>query len=156
MTALLRPMSWTDIDVLVELEQQLFVDDAWSARTWWSELAGRPQRVYLVAQDDDRIVGYAGLSVAGDVADVMTIAVAPAAQGTGVGRLLLDELVAQATTAAVSAVLLEVRSDNDPARKLYEHSGFEQIGVRRRYYQPGDIDALVMRRHLREEQTHGD
>ena len=147
-------MSWTDIEVLVELEQQLFADDAWSARTWWSELAGRPQRVYFVAQDDDTVVGYAGLSVAGDVADVMTIAVAPAAQGTGVGRLLLDELVAQATAAEVSAVLLEVRSDNDPARKLYEHNGFEQIGVRRRYYQPGDIDALVMRRHLREEQGH--
>ncbi|NYJ73758.1 ribosomal protein S18-alanine N-acetyltransferase [Allobranchiibius huperziae] len=149
-------MSWTDIDTLVELEQRLFVDDAWSARTWWSELAGRPQRVYLVAQDDDRVVGYAGLSVAGDVADVMTIAVAPGAQGTGVGRLLLEELVAQASAAAVSAVLLEVRSDNDPARKLYERNGFEQIGVRRRYYQPGDIDALVMRRHLRGEETRVD
>ncbi|UIJ34802.1 ribosomal protein S18-alanine N-acetyltransferase [Allobranchiibius sp. GilTou73] len=149
-------MSWTDIDTLVELEQRLFVDDAWSARTWWSELAGRPQRVYLVAQDDDRVVGYAGLSVVGDVADVMTIAVAPDAQGTGVGRLLLEELVAQASAAAVSAVLLEVRSDNDPARKLYERNGFEQIGVRRRYYQPGDIDALVMRRHLREEETRVD
>ncbi|MBO1768471.1 ribosomal protein S18-alanine N-acetyltransferase [Allobranchiibius sp. GilTou38] len=149
-------MSWTDIDTLVELEQRLFVDDAWSARTWWSELAGRPQRVYLVAQDDDRVVGYAGLSVAGDVADVMTIAVAPGAQGTGVGRLLLEELVAQASAAAVSVVLLEVRSDNDPARKLYERNGFEQIGVRRRYYQPGDIDALVMRRHLRQEETRVD
>lgn len=156
MTARLRPMSWTDIDTLVELEQRLFVDDAWSARTWWSELAGRPQRVYLVAQDDDRVVGYAGLSVAGDVADVMTIAVAPGAQGTGVGRLLLEELVAQASAAAVSVVLLEVRSDNDPARKLYERNGFEQIGVRRRYYQPGDIDALVMRRHLRQEETRVD
>ena len=156
MTALLRPMSWTDIDVLVGLERQLFVDDAWTDRTWWSELAGRPQRVYLVAQDADRLVGYAGLSVAGDVADVMTIAVALEAQGTGVGRLLLDELIAQATAAAVSALILEVRRDNESARKLYERNGFEQIGVRRRYYQPGDIDALVMRRHVRREETRVD
>lgn len=147
-------MSWTDIDVLVELEKLLFADDAWSARTWWSELAGRPQRYYLVAQDGDRCVGYAGLSVAGDTADVMTIAVAPEAQGDGVGALLLNELISLATAAAVSAVLLEVRADNEPARRLYERGGFEQIGVRRRYYQPGDIDALVMRRHLEKEPAH--
>lgn len=149
----LRPMSWTDIDVLVELEQQLFADDAWSARTWWSELAGRPQRCYLIAQDGDRCVGYAGLSVAGDTADVMTIAVAPQAQGSGVGRLLLQELISLATAASVSAVLLEVRADNEPAQRLYRRSSFEQISVRRRYYQPGDVDALVMRRHIGED-TH--
>ena len=46
------------------------------------------------------------------------------------------------------ALLLEVRADNEAARRLYGTSGFEVISVRRRYYQPGDIDALVMRKHL--------
>ena len=50
------------------------------------------------------------------------------------------------------ALLLEVRADNDAARNLYERNGFEVISVRRRYYQPGDVDALVMRRLL----TDGD
>ncbi len=141
-----REMRWTDIAQLVDLERELFPDDAWSERTWWSELAGRPQRWYVVLHDGEQCVGYAGLSVAGDVADVMTIGVAPAAQGRGHGRTLLELLVARAREADVEAVVLEVRSDNDSARKLYERNGFQQIGVRRRYYQPGDVDALVLRR----------
>ncbi len=146
-------MSWTDIEMLVRWEKQLFPDDAWTERTWWSELAGRPQRSYIVAEEDGESIGYAGLSVAGSTADVMTIAVPPLAQGSGVGNVLLQELLSIATTAGVDAVLLEVREDNVPARRLYERNGFEQISVRRRYYQPGDVDALVLRRHIAKD-TH--
>ncbi len=59
--------------------------------------------------------------------------------------MLLAELVRRATAHGVEAVLLEVRADNDAARRLYDRAGFEVISVRRRYYQPGDVDALVMR-----------
>jgi [ribosomal protein S18]-alanine N-acetyltransferase len=142
----LRDLEWTDLAHLAELEQQLFVDDAWTEATWWSELAGRPRRDYVVATTPDgTIVGYAGLDVASDVADVMTIATAPSHQGRGTGRVLLAELVRRATLRGVASVLLEVRADNDAARRLYDRAGFEVISVRRRYYQPGDVDALVMR-----------
>jgi ribosomal-protein-alanine N-acetyltransferase len=47
--------------------------------------------------------------------------------------------------------MLEVRDDNGPARSLYEHAGFEVLTTRRRYYQPGDVDAHIMRRPLKEE-----
>lgn len=142
----LRDLEWTDLARLAGLEQQLFADDAWSEATWWSELAGRPRRDYVVATTSDgTVVGYAGLDVSGDVADVMTIATAPDQQGRGTGRLLLAELVRRATVRGVGAVLLEVRADNDAARSLYDRAGFEVISVRRRYYQPGDVDALVMR-----------
>ena len=142
----LRDLEWTDLAHLAELEPQLFADDAWSEATWWSELAGRPRRDYVVATSSDgTIAGYAGLDVSGDVADVMTIATAPGQQGRGTGRLLLSELVRRATAHGAEAVLLEVRADNDAARRLYDRAGFEVISVRRRYYQPGDVDALVMR-----------
>jgi ribosomal-protein-alanine N-acetyltransferase len=142
----LRDLEWTDLAGLADLERQLFADDAWSEATWWSELAGRPRRDYVVAtKPDGTIAGYAGLDVAGDVADVMTIATAPGHQGRGTGRVLLAELVRRARAHGVDAVLLEVRADNDAARRLYDRAGFEVISVRRRYYQPGDVDALVMR-----------
>ena len=142
----LRDLEWTDLGRLAALEQELFGVDAWSEATWWSELAGRPRRDYVVATAaDGTIAGYAGLDVAGDVADVMTIAVAPAHRGRGVGRVLLTELLRRAADRAADAVLLEVRADNDAARQLYDRAGFEVISVRRRYYQPGDVDALVMR-----------
>lgn len=147
----LRPMHWRDIDQLVELERTLFADDAWTERTWWSELAGRPRRAYWVAVDGAApgpLLGYAGIDHGGDVADVMTIATAPGAQGRGVGRMLLDRLVADAADRGAEALLLEVRADNDRARDLYARNGFTEINRRRGYY-PGGVDALVMRRLLR-------
>ena len=146
----LRELEWTDLTTLAALERDLFADDAWSEETWWAELAGRPRRDYVVAIADGSVVGYAGLDVTGDVADVMTVATAPTQQRKGIGRLLLDDLVRRAAGHGCEALLLEVRADNDAARNLYERNGFEVISVRRRYYQPGGIDALVMRRLLTE------
>lgn len=144
-----RAMTWTDIPTLERLDAELFAQDAWAAPTWWAELAGRPRRDYVVAVDPtDAVVGYAGLDHGGDVADVMTIAVAPAAQGTGLGDRLLTELLDRARRGGAQAVMLEVRADNAPALALYARHGFARLSVRRRYYQPGDVDALVLRRLL--------
>ncbi|HEY9495360.1 MAG TPA: ribosomal protein S18-alanine N-acetyltransferase [Intrasporangium sp.] len=149
----LRDLEWTDLETLAALEVALFADDAWSEPTWWAELAGRPRRDYVVAIDDGQVLGYGGIDVSGDVADLMTIATVPEAQGRGLGRRLLDELVRRAEGSGAEALLLEVRADNEAAKRLYGTSGFEVISVRRRYYQPGDIDALVMRKHI--GGTHG-
>ena len=147
----MRDLRWTDIEAVTDLERELFPDDAWSAASLWAELAARPRRSYVVVEDaDDEIVGYAGVDLGGEVADVMTMAVATRAQGRGLGRLLLDELVARATADHAAYLMLEVRADNEPARKLYESTGFELLTVRRRYYQPGDVDAHVLRLSLRE------
>nr|WP_222710254.1 ribosomal protein S18-alanine N-acetyltransferase [Quadrisphaera setariae] len=150
----LRPMRWWDVEPLLPVEAELFGASAWSAETFWSELAA-PGRTYLVAVEDDddgvrdrALLGYAGLALAGPDADVQTLAVAPHAQRRGVGGLLLDALVRAARDGGASAVLLEVRADNAPAQALYAARGFERIGVRRRYYQPEDVDALVLRLRL--------
>ncbi|MGN6753914.1 MAG: ribosomal protein S18-alanine N-acetyltransferase [Intrasporangium sp.] len=143
----LRDLAWPDLETLAALERELFADDAWSIESWWHELAGRPRRDYVVAVDEtDQIVGYAGLDRAGETGDVMTIAVVPVAQGRGLGRHLLGELVRRAEESGIRSLLLEVRADNVAARTLYERGGFEVISVRRRYYQPGGVDALVMRK----------
>ncbi|MEO7130582.1 MAG: GNAT family N-acetyltransferase, partial [Dermatophilaceae bacterium] len=132
----IRAVEWTDLGALASLEQELFADDAWSIETWWAELAGRPRRDYVVAvnglldpseagapgsdaavgDEPGAIVGYGGLDVAGDVADIMTIATAPACQGRGIGRLLLDTLIGRAADHGVEAIMLEVRADNAAAR----------------------------------------
>ncbi|HET9382185.1 MAG TPA: ribosomal protein S18-alanine N-acetyltransferase [Streptomyces sp.] len=142
-------MRWWDIDAVLELERGLFPEDAWSRGMFWSELAhargpGATRR-YLVAEEAGRIVGYAGLAAAGDTADVQTIAVARDQWGTGLGSRLLTELLRAATAFECAEVLLECRVDNVRAQKLYERFGFEPIGFRRGYYQPGNVDALVMR-----------
>jgi ribosomal protein S18 acetylase RimI-like enzyme len=80
---------------------------------------------------------------------VQTLATAPAEQGKGLGRRLLDALVAEARRREAGEVLLEVRADNAAAQALYARVGFERIGVRRGYYRPGGTDALVLRLPLR-------
>ncbi|MFB6782422.1 ribosomal protein S18-alanine N-acetyltransferase [Streptomyces sp. NPDC056352] len=155
-TAVLREMRWWDIDQVLQLEHELFPEDAWSAGMFWSELAHArgPQatRRYVVAEapDTGRIVGYAGLAAAGDLADVQTIGVTRDHWGGGLGSELLTDLLKQATAFECAEVLLEVRVENTRAQKLYERFGFEPIGFRRGYYQPGNVDALVMRLHVQE------
>jgi [ribosomal protein S18]-alanine N-acetyltransferase len=145
----LRPMRWWDIEAVQRIEAALF-PDPWSVETFWSELAHVPgTRHYLVAEQAGRLAGYAGLVVIGRQADVQTLAVATEVQGKGVGRLLLDALLAEARRRDAGEVLLEVRAENTAAQALYAAAGFERIAVRRGYYQPGGTDALVLRLKLR-------
>jgi ribosomal-protein-alanine N-acetyltransferase len=145
----LREMRWWDIDPVLELEKDLFPEDAWSRGMFWSELAHsrgpEATRRYVVAEEDGRIVGYAGLVASGDQGDVQTIAVARDHWGSGLGALLLTELLRAATAFECAEVMLECRVDNVRAQRLYERFGFAPIGFRRGYYQPGNVDALVMR-----------
>ena len=142
----LRPMRWWDVEPVVALERVLFGATAWTPEAFWSELAHPDTRAYLVAEDPGgALLGYAGVMTPGAEADVQTIAVAPDAQGRGIGGTLLEALVEQARAAGATSLLLEVRADNSAAIALYERHGFDRIAVRRRYYQPGDVDAWVMR-----------
>lgn len=159
----LREMRWWDIERVFQLERELFPEDAWSRGMFWSELAHArgpcATRRYVVAEEDGRLVGYAGLTSAGatadgdggtrggatGVADVQTIAVRRDHWSTGLGSRLLTELLRAATAFGCAEVLLECRIDNVRAQRLYERFGFETIGVRKGYYQPGNVDALVMR-----------
>jgi ribosomal-protein-alanine N-acetyltransferase len=100
----------------------------------------------VVAVDGrDTVVGYAGLMAVGAESDVQTIAVEGCRQGAGLGGMLLAELVGESVRRGCTELLLEVRVDNLRAQRLYERFGFEPVGIRRGYYQPANVDALVMR-----------
>jgi [ribosomal protein S18]-alanine N-acetyltransferase len=165
---LLRPMLPADLASVLALERDLFPDDPWSAQMLAEEVAAPPSaRLYLVAEADDasgpvaatarqevarqEVAGYAGMMFlpGGVQADVLTIAVARAYWGRGIGSALLGALLQAAVGRGCTEVFLEVREDNPRARGLYLRRGFEEIGVRRGYYQPSGVDAIVMRKDLR-------
>ena len=120
---------------------------------FWSELAHArgPQatRRYVVAErrrgrPDRRVRG--ARRAPATSADVQTIAVARDHWGTGLGARLLTELLRRADRrSSAPRCCWRCRVDNARAQKLYERFGFEPIGFRRGYYQPGNVDALVMR-----------
>ncbi|MDH6140823.1 MULTISPECIES: ribosomal protein S18-alanine N-acetyltransferase [Kitasatospora] len=145
----LRPMRWWDIEPVMELELQLFPEDAWSRGMYWSELAeahpGGSRHYTVAVTEDGAIAGYAGLMAIGGESDVQTIAVADQHQGRGLGALLLTDLITESARRGCAELLLEVRVDNARAQGLYERHGFVPVGIRRGYYQPANVDALVMR-----------
>jgi [ribosomal protein S18]-alanine N-acetyltransferase len=147
----LEPLRWWHIDELLPMEADLFGVEQWSAAMFWNELANG--NFYLVAvagcasgKGGAELVGYAGLSVGDREAWVQNLAVRRDRQRHGIGRRLLDALIAEAAARGCPTVLLEVAVDNGPAQRLYAEYGFETVGVRRGYYQPTNTDALVMRR----------
>lgn len=142
----LQRFRWWHIDEVLPIEADLFGPERWTAAMFWNELASGHH--YLVALDDaGQVTGYAGLAVAApDEAWVQNIAVRRDAQRAGIGRALLEALLAHAESHGAGTVLLEVAVDNAVAQKLYAAYGFEPIGLRRGYYQPSNTDAVVMRR----------
>ncbi|XHM10678.1 ribosomal protein S18-alanine N-acetyltransferase [Leifsonia sp. T36S-04] len=138
-----------DVPAIMELERSIFVNDAWSERSMRSEVTGE-HGYYLVAfepETPERIDGYAGLLAprGGEEGDIQTIAVAPHARRRGLGRTLMQALIAEARRRGAREVFLEVRADNPGAETLYRDLGFAEIGVRPKYYQPDGVDAIVMR-----------
>jgi ribosomal-protein-alanine N-acetyltransferase len=144
---LVERMRWWHIDEVMPLEEDLFGVEKWSAAMFWNELAQR--HFYLVAAEEPGgpVLGYAGLSVVDSGESwVQNIAVGRQAQRRGIGRLLLEALLAEAARLGMKKTLLEVAVDNAPAQALYATYDFEPVGIRRGYYQPSNTDALVMMR----------
>lgn len=145
-----RGATLDDLDAIMALEHASFPTDAWSAAMMREELAS-PHGWYVVVEEAGRVIGYAGLRAVRGArdADVQTITISEAARGRGRGRALLTTLLEEAGRRGVHDVFLEVRADNPVAQTLYASEGFVEVGRRPRYYQPDDVDAIVMQLDLR-------
>jgi len=138
-----------DADRCGELESILFPgDDPWPAVAFIRELDAAHNH-YVAAREGRSLIGYGGISRLGRKApyeyEIHTIGVDPAYQKQGLGRRLLDALLAHADSDP-GPVFLEVRTDNEAAIALYQGAGFETVGLRKRYYPGSGADAFTMKR----------
>jgi ribosomal-protein-alanine N-acetyltransferase len=145
MTWLLRRAGVDDLDAIMAIEQATFATDAWSSDLMRAEL--RNAHTYYLVAAEAAVEGYAGLLAprGSGQADIQTIAVVESARGKGLGRTLMNALLSEARTRGADEVFLEVRADNPAAQHLYESLGFERIDLRKNYYQPDGVDAIIMR-----------
>ncbi|MHB2022833.1 MAG: ribosomal protein S18-alanine N-acetyltransferase [Mycobacteriales bacterium] len=139
-------MTEADLPALLPIERDLFGHEAWSEGLFRSELAEGATRTYLVAEQDGQMLGYGGLVAYPDDAWVQTLAVRRDCWGQGVGAALLEELLADAARRGRETLGLEVRADNARAQQLYRRYGFRDVAIRRGYYQPSNVDAVIMQR----------
>lgn len=146
---LIRKAKESDLAEIMALELESFQNDSWSESNMQLELLANHTH-YLVAHLNGKLVAYAGLSKlpGSEQADIQTIAVAASARGFGLGRELMTRLIAKARTQGATDLFLEVRADNPVAQGLYSSLGFNQLEVRKNYYQPDGVDAIVMSKSL--------
>jgi len=148
---MITEMNTAHVAQVAQLEKLCFADP-WSEKSVASELENK-WALWLVAVEDDRVVGYIGSQTSIDETDVMNVAVHPDCRRRGIAEALIMELVEQLKQKGSHALMLEVRASNAPAIALYEKLGFAQVGCRKNYYRNPREDALILRKEWQSEHT---
>ena len=135
-------MTESQVEVVARLEAQVF-STPWSKQALMDTLLEEHILFYTALADED-VAGYCGIYLAADEGEITNVAVAPPFRRHKVAQELLEKTMAKAYEKGARKIFLEVRSQNEPAIRLYQKAGFYQIGVRKNYYQKPQDDALVM------------
>ena len=137
-----------DLPVFVSLDKDLFPYSPWSASQYKEEFSS-PTRYFVVALNEQQsIIGYAGVFAPGQAeADVLTVGVVPEYRGKGIAKAIMALLTDWANAQGSTAMMLEVKTDNHEAIRLYESLGYLKLNVRKDYFGTG-LDAQVMRLEL--------
>jgi len=137
----IRRMTLDDVPHAARLEKENF-SDPWSEQSFREEVQN-PDALYLVACEDEQVLGICGLLISYDEGDVLNVSVSDKARRRGIGEAMLKELMLQGKQRGVNAFTLEVRKGNQPAIALYEKLGFVSEGVRPNFYRNPTEDAVI-------------
>jgi ribosomal-protein-alanine N-acetyltransferase len=141
-TTSIRRLTLDDLEAVVAMEAAN-QPSPWSEGVFRDELAAE-NRLYFAA-DEDGVVGFGGVMLVGDEAHVTNLLVDPEWRRRGIGLELMRALIDEAVAEGARHITLEVRSENDAARRLYARLGLAPVGLRKGYY--GDDDALILWAH---------
>jgi ribosomal-protein-alanine N-acetyltransferase len=136
-----------DLPTIAEIEFQSF-SNPWQPDTFRSLLERERVKVLVAEELEKEVVGYAVLWWVLDQGELANLAVRTDHQGRGIGSVLLDQAIEHAKSKGVESLFLEVRQSNESAYRLYANQGFNQISIRRGYYQNPREDALILVKHL--------
>ncbi|WP_236932723.1 ribosomal protein S18-alanine N-acetyltransferase [Geosporobacter ferrireducens] len=139
----IRYMNKEDISQVLEIEKQCF-SVPWTKEAFVMEVEKNKFARYIVAELDEIIVGYGGMWMIIDEAHVTNIGVRPDFRGRGFGDVIVKAMIAAAEKEGIYNMTLEVRASNRVARNLYEKYGFKACGIRPKYYQDNNEDAVIM------------
>lgn len=139
---LIRRMTLEDIPAVVEIENQCF-SLPWSKKSFEDSLS-REDTIFLVCEDEV-ITGYMGMYLSFDEANVTNVAVSPRYREKGYGESLVAAAKEEAKAAGAECIFLEVRQSNVPAISLYKKLNFEELGIRKKFYEHPVEDAIIMK-----------
>jgi [ribosomal protein S18]-alanine N-acetyltransferase len=137
------PLAPSHLDEVIAIEHVAFTTP-WRLEDF-AQLIENPEAINLAAVESGRVVGYSCAWRVIECAELGNIAVLPEYQGRGVARSLLDATLKACRRKRAEVLFLEVRASNSRAVELYEHYGFNRIGIRRAYYTQPVEDAMIMK-----------
>ena len=140
-----------NLDDLESIKDTLILefDDFWNYNILKDELESKNSK-YIVVKDiesNDEIIGFAGIKILVDEADIMNIVVKKSYRNKGIGSLLLGNLILLCNELNLKSLSLEVNEKNIPAINLYKKFGFRDIGTRKNYYK--NENGIIMKKILR-------
>ncbi|WP_280772287.1 ribosomal protein S18-alanine N-acetyltransferase [Salipaludibacillus daqingensis] len=139
----IRLMEVDDLDQVMEVEKDCF-PQPWTYSVFFNEITKNQFAYYLVAEVDDKIVGYCGLWVIVDEAHITNIGIHSSLRRQGLGEYLFQGAMEMAKKLGAVKISLEVRVSNKAAQALYRKYGLKDGGIRKKYYTDNQEDALVM------------
>ena len=139
-----REMEQHDIAEVVAIEQAAN-QHPWSIKNF-KDCLKAGHRAWVFINDQQELIGYTIVQQVVDEAHLLNICVKPSLQGQGIGRKILDHVIAFANSVSSVLIVLEVRRSNDRAQQLYSQAGFNEMSVRKDYYpaEQGREDAILM------------
>lgn len=146
----IRDMKAVDINAVAAIEAKVQRYQAWTTGNFRD--AYMSCYTMMVAEFEQKIVAYAVVLMAPDVAELLLIGVEPDWQGQGVGRALMSAIEQRVRAKGLHTIVLEVRSSNQQAQLFYQKQGFETMGLRKDYYQGANgqrEDALLLSHTLK-------
>ena len=142
---LVRKMETKDIEQIMEIESSIFGEYHWTPQSFISEIENDLGNYFTaVDTETDQLIGSGGFWLIFDEAHITTIAVRTHLRNKGIGEILLQKMIDVGYAKNAKWFTLEVRAGNIPAQNLYYKYGFKSLGLRKKYYQDNDEDALIM------------
>ena len=145
-TTKIRKATINDIDEILNIETQSFGKHHWSHEAFTNELTNE-YATYLICElisEPNKIIGYTGYWIINDEGHITTLAVDPKYRRKHIADILLYSLICNAITHKIKWLTLEVRVSNIAALNLYTKFYFNQLGIRKKYYQDNNEDALLL------------
>ncbi|WP_282142482.1 ribosomal protein S18-alanine N-acetyltransferase [Cytobacillus oceanisediminis] len=138
-----RFMNEEDIDDVLEIEHKSFATP-WSREAFFNELTQNQFALYIVLEEENKVIGYCGAWIVVDEAHITNVALLPEYRGRKLGEALMRKLMEIASEMGAITMTLEVRVSNFTAQALYRKLGFQNGAIRKNYYTDNQEDALVM------------
>ncbi len=146
-TIVFRPMSEMDLEKVMEIEKRVY-EFPWSIGIFQDCL--RVGYCCWILEQDDEVSGYGIMSVLSGEAHILNLCIKLELQNNGLGQEMIDYLISLAKAHNADLMLLEVRPSNGQALKIYERSGFDEVGCRKDYYPAkfGREDAVILAKRI--------